>query len=313
MYTLTLTQLAYIVALDKHRNFSLAAEACHVTQPTLSMQVQKLEEDLGLILFDRSERPIVPTRIGARVIAQARNVLAETERLTAIAEEATGEMKGVLRVGIISTLAPYLLPLVITPFARRYPRVSLVFEEHVAEKITEYLRRDLLDVGLVATPAPESGIIEDPLFSEPFVGYVSRAHRLYDKERITVDDLRTDQVWLMPDGHCFRDQVTQSVYGGDVPEWSERAVQFESGNLETLQRLVDRGYGMTLLPWLAVQGEGSSAPDQVRAFEGETPSRTVRLVYSKTLVKRHMVEAFAEETRKAVAPVLPSGSLLREA
>ncbi len=312
MHSLTLTQLTYIVALDKHRNFSLAAEACHVTQPTLSMQVQKLEEELGLILFDRSERPIAPTKIGARVIAQARNVLAEVERLSAIAEQATGEMKGVLRVGIISTLAPYLLPLVITPFAERYPRISLVFEEHVAEKITEYLRRDLLDVGLVATPVPESGIIEEPLFTEPFVGYVSRSHRLYAKKRITIDDLRPDQVWLMPEGHCFRDQVTLSLYGGSAPEWSERAVQFESGNLETLQRLVDRGYGMTVLPWLAVQGEGSSAPDQVREFEGETPGRTVRLIYAKALVKRHLVEAFARETLKSVAPVLPNGSILRQ-
>ena len=115
----------------------------------------------------------------------------------------------------------------------------------------------------------------------------------------------------MPEGHCFRGQVTQALYGGDAPEWSEKAVQFESGNLETLQRLVDRGYGMTLLPWLAVQGEGSSAPDQVREFEGETPGRTVRMVYAKVLAKRHLVEAFAQETLHAVAPVLPPGSALR--
>lgn len=304
----SLLQLRYAVALDRYRNFSRAAEACHVTQPTLSMQIQKLEEDLGLVLFDRSARPVAPTPIATRVLAQARVILAEAERLSALAEEATGEMKGELRIGILSTLAPYLLPLVITPFAERYPRVSLVFEELVTDKIVEYLKRDLLDAGLVASPIGDPGIIEEPLFTEPFVGYVSKGHRLYQKERISVEDLRPDQVWLMQEGHSFRDQVVAALFGSNAPTGSEKAVQFESSNLETLQRLVDRGYGMTVLPWLAVQGQGSSAPDQVREFEGTAPCRTVRLIYAKVLVKRHTVQAFAENVMAAVAPALPEGA-----
>jgi LysR family transcriptional regulator, hydrogen peroxide-inducible genes activator len=307
---LTLVQLSYIVALDRHRHFSQAAAACHVTQPTLSMQIQKLEEELGVILFDRSARPITPTQIGGRIIAQARVVLADAERLSAIIQEVTGEMKGELRIGIISTLAPYLLPLVIEPFARLYPRVSLIFEELLPEKIADYVKRDLLDGGLIASDVSDKGIVEVSLFKEPFVAYISRGHELYARPHVRAEDFHLNQVWLMREGHSFRDQVVQTLLGTGTSGAEEKAIQFESDNLETLQRLVDRGYGVTLLPWLAVQGEGSSAPDQVREFAGAVPSRTVKLVYAKILAKRHMVEAFATEVMKAVAPVLPDKFLL---
>jgi len=306
-----LRQLEYFVAVARHRHFGRAAEACHVTQPTLSMQIQKLEEELGVILFDRNARPITPTEIGSLIVARARAVLAEAERLLAIAHERTGEMKGELRIGIISTLAPYLLPLVIEPFSRRYPGVSLVFEELLVGQIVDYVKRDLLDGGLIAVDASDTGIVEDLLFTEPFVAYVSRNHELYARPNVRAEDLHPDQVWLMREGHSFRDQVMQALNGTGSGGADEKAVQFESDNLETLQRLVDRGYGMTLLPWLAVQGEGSSAPDQVREFVGTVPSRTVRLIYAKVLVRRHLVKAFASEVLKAVAPVLPEDALLR--
>ncbi len=312
LYRPTTLQLTYLVALDKYRHYGRAAESCHVTQPTLSMQIQKLEEQLGVILFDRTARPIAPTEIGERIIAQARMVLSETDRILAIVQERTGEMKGELRIGIISTLAPYLLPLLIEPFSRSYPDVSLVFEELLAEEIVDYVKRDLLDCGLLDTQVSESAIVERPLFTEPFVGYVSTNHHLYPQPRIRTDDLNLEQVWLMREGHSFRDQVVQALSASRGRGAEEKAVQFESDNLETLQRLVDRGYGMTLLPWLAVQGAGSSAPEQVREFTGHVPSRTIRLVYAKVLVRRHVVEAFASEVLRAVDPVLPEGSLLRE-
>ena len=310
MYRPSTLQLTYLVALDKYRHYGRAAESCHVTQPTLSMQIQKLEEQLGVILFDRTARPIKPTEVGARIINQARVVLAETDRVGAIVHELTGEIKGELRIGIISTLAPYLLPRLIEPFSRRYPDVSLVFEELLEEQIVDHVRRDLLDGGLIATETTDSGVVERPLFTEPFVGYVSTTHELYGEETLRADDLRVGQVWLMRQGHSFRDQVVDVLRGTDGDGMDEKAVQFESDNLETLQRLVDQGYGMTLLPWLAVQGPGSSAPDQVRTFAGYAPSRTIRLVYAKVLVRRHVVDAFASEVLKAVSGVLPEGSIL---
>ena len=308
MYRPTTLQLTYLVALDRYRHYGRAAAACHVTQPTLSMQIQKLEEQLGVILFDRTARPVRPTQIGERVIAQARVVLSETDRISTIVDELTGEMKGELRIGIISTLAPYLLPRLIEPFSLRYPDVSLVFEELLEAEIVDHVKRDLLDGGLIATDLSDNAIVDRPLFTEPFVGYVSAAHELYAKPQLRTEDLRVGQVWLMREGHSFRDQVVEALSGVIGEGAEEKAVQFESDNLETLQRLVDQGYGMTVLPWLAVQGPGSSAPDQVRTFAGEAPRRTIRLVFAKVLVRRHVVEAFASEVVDAVSRVLPDAS-----
>ncbi len=307
---MTLLQLSYAVALERHGHFRLAAEACHVTQPALSAGVQTLEAELGAVLFDRTAHPILPTDLGRRVVAQGRVVLAEAERLENLVAETTGALAGELRIGILSTLAPYLIPLAVAPFARRYPGVSLVFEELVAEKIVEGVRRDLLDAGLLATAPPGRGIVDVPLFEEPLVGYVAPGHRLYGQPEIAVEDLSPADVWTMREGHCFRDQALALLARGTAGPQAEKAVQFESGNLETLQRLVDRGYGMTLLPWLAVQGAGSHAPASVRPFRAPAPSRTVRLIYATTLVRRHLVRAFAAEVARAVAPALPEGAVL---
>jgi LysR family hydrogen peroxide-inducible transcriptional activator len=309
LIAVTLLQLTYAVALERHGHFGRAAEACHVTQPALSAGVQKLEAELGVVLFDRTSHPIAPTEVGGRVVAQARHVLAEAERLEDLVSEATGELAGELRVGILSTLAPYLIPLVIGPFARRYPGVELVFEELVAGAIVDHVRRDLLDAGLVATPPPARGIEEVPLFEEPLVGYVAPGHRLYGQAELAPEDLSPDDVWLMREGHCFRDQALALLERGEG-EPDAKAVQFESDNLETLQRIVDRGFGMTLLPWLAVQGQGSHAPASVRPFRAPPPSRTVRLVYATTLVRRQLVRAFAAEVAGALSADLPPGAVL---
>lgn len=308
--TMTLLQLSYLLALDKHRHFRIAAEHCHVTQPTLSTQLQKLEEELGVLLFDRSVHPIEPTRIGRQVVAQARHVVAEAERLGQLVQEAAGEMEGELRVGILSTLAPYLLPLIIAPFSRRFPGISLVFEEHPAEHIAALIRRDLLDAGLVATSVPGGGIAEVPLFEEPFVGYVAPGHRLYRQHEIKPRDLHRDDLWLMSPGHCFRSQTLALLQGETLTTTGQNVVEFESGNLETLQRLVDRGHGMTLLPLLAVQVEGSHAPESVRTFASPPPSRRVRLIHARSLVKRRPIEALAAEIVTAVRPILPAEALL---
>jgi LysR family hydrogen peroxide-inducible transcriptional activator len=309
---MTLLQLTYAVALDRHGHFGRAAQACHVTQPALSTAVQALEGELGVVLFDRTSHPIRPTEVGQAVVAQARQVLAEAERLQDLVSEATGELVGELRVGILSTLAPYLIPLVIAPFGRRYPHVELIFEELVAEAIVDGVRRDLLDAGLVATRHASRGVEQTALFEEPLVGYVAPQHRLYEHADLAIEDLSADDVWTMREGHCFREQVLALLSQGSGRA-APKAVQFESDNLETLQRIVDRGYGMTLLPWLAVQGQGSHAPASVRLFQPPVPTRTVRMVYASTLVRRHLVRAFAAEVARAAATDLPAGAVLHEA
>ena len=308
---MTLLQLQYIVALDKHRHFRKAAESCHVTQPSLSTQVQRLEEELGVILFDRNARPVEPTELGRQIIAHARAVLAEVARLQAVVQEATGEMAGELRVGILSTVAPYLLPIVVAGFSRRYPNVTLMFEEMAALEIVDHIQRDRLDAGLVANPVASPDVVDVPLFEEPLVGYVARGHRLFDRHTITPADLQRDDLWVMSKGHCFRDQVLGLLGDGSSDDLRRGGIRFESSNLETLQRLVDRGHGMTLLPWLAVTGEGSHSPDSVRPFEPPVPFRTVRLVFGRIQPRKHLVRALMQEILRAVAPFLPHGAVLR--
>ena len=259
---MTLLQLRYAVALERHGHFRLAAEACHVTQPALSAGVQALEAELGAVLFDRTSHPITPTALGRRVVAQGRVVLAEAERLEDLVGEATGELAGELRIGILSTLAPYLIPLAIAPFARRYPGVTLVFEELVAEKIIEGVRRDLLDAGLVATSPPGRGRRRGAAVRGAARGL--RRARPPALRPATRSGWRTSA--RTTSGSCARATASARRRSTCSPAAAPavplaEAVQFESGNLETLQRIVDRGYGMTLLPWLAVQGQGSHAPD----------------------------------------------------
>ncbi len=299
---MTILQLEYLVALDTYRHFGRAADACHVSQPSLSAQIQKLEERLGVILFDRSARPIVPTALGEQVIAHARIVLAEAARLEAVVQEATGEMSGELRIGILGTIAPYLLPIIVQEYARRFPNVELTFDELRFDEIIERIRRDILDAGIVATSYEAPDIIEKPLYEEPLVGYVAVGHRLYHQERILPDELDPSDLWLMSPGHCFREQVLQLL----PPHERQRGgASFESGNLETLQRLVDRGKGMTLLPWLAVTGEGSHSPQSVRLFDDPVPVRTIRMVYSRISLKKHLIRGLRQTVVTAVEPYLP--------
>lgn len=307
---MTILQLKYLRALDKHRHFRRAAEACHIAQPSLSAQIQKLEEELGVLIFDRSARPIEPTEIGSQVLAHARLVLGEVERLEALVQERTGEMAGELRVGILSTIAPYLLPIVMANFSRQYPNVFLDFQEMRAEDIVEAIRRDALDAGLIAQDPATTDVVEVPLFKEALVGYVSRQHPLFARKEIGVSDLVADDLWVMRRGHCFRDLVLDLLPSPPSDRGVSGGIKFESGNLETLQRLVDRGHGMTVLPWLAVSGEGSHAPESVREFEGDAPSRLVRIIYSRVLVKRQLVRALTNELARAVRPYLPDRSLL---
>ena len=211
---MTLTQLDYIVAVDTFRHFATAADACHITQPTLSMQIQKLEDELGVLIFDRSKQPVVPTETGVALLTQAREVLRTARRIPEIVSESKNELRGDLRIGIIPTLAPYLLPYFIGEFIGNYPDVSVRIEEFMTEQIVERLRTGLIDVGMVVTPLGETGIAELPLFREPFVVYAAENHTLLQHETVTAADLQTDGLWLLTEGHCFRDQVA-NLCGAD--------------------------------------------------------------------------------------------------
>jgi LysR family hydrogen peroxide-inducible transcriptional activator len=311
--TITLTQLAYVAALDTHRHFERAAAACNVTQPTLSMQVRKLETALGAELFDRSRSPVIPTDVGVEVIAQARVVLHEAGRLSELSRTGSGAIAGELRLAVIPTLAPYLLPRVLETIGDRHPLLELVVEERVTEAAVEGLRDDTLDAALVGTDLHAPDITQQHLFREPFVGYVSKGHRLAGRARLLPRDLSLADLWLLSEGHCMRAQVVTICQqrrrrSGPADEGTQactRAARFESGNLETLKRLVERGNGMTLLPALAVADLTTTAQrNLVIPFADAAPSRDVSVARRRTHFRQPLVTAVLSIVREVATTVL---------
>ena len=296
MKSITLTQLAYIVAVAQYQNFGKAAASCFVSQPTLSMQIQKLEEDLGVTLFDRTKKPVQPTAIGQKIVEQAQVALQEVFRLEEIIKVEKGEISGDFKLGIIPTLAPYLLPLFLEDFTRSYPKVNLIIEELQTQQIIQKLRQDDIDAGILVTPLNSSGIVEQPLFNDPFVVYLSPSHPLHKLKEVSEKDLMLDDLWLLNEGHCFRDQaieICKKVRRGKV---AKNNLEFESGNLETLKRLVDKSFGYTLAPSLAIMGlSKSELQKKVRFFKSPVPTREVSIVYSRSYLKKSIIDVLQKK------------------
>ncbi|GAB3273391.1 hydrogen peroxide-inducible genes activator [Larkinella harenae] len=291
---MTLSQLEYIVAVDTYRHFATAADHCHVTQPTLSMQIQKLEDELGILLFDRSKQPVVPTETGQTILNQARDVLRAARRIPEIVKESREDFSGELRLGIIPTLAPYLLPFFIGQFIERYPAVTVQIQEMMTEQILERLKNGLIDVGIVVTPLDENGLMEIPLFYEPFVLYAANSHPLFQKTAIESTDLKTDGLWLLTEGHCFRNQVV-SLCGADKRQNGSQPLRYETGSLETLIKLIDKQDGFTLLPYLATLDMDDVRKSRIRPFEAPQPVREVSLITHRSFLKRKLIDALKQE------------------
>lgn len=293
---MTLTQLSYIVAVDRYRHFATAAEKSYVTQPTLSMQIHKLEDELGVTIFDRSKSPVIPTEIGEKIIEEAKEILKQSKHIEDLASLKDEELRGTFRIGIIPTIAPYLLPLFLRNFRNKYPEVRLVFEEVVTDELLDLLDQDYLDIGVIATPADRGNIFEEELYYEPFLGYVSEDHPLAKKERLTVEDLEISNLWLLNEGHCFRDQTVKLCKKFRKNKLDDPKIEFESGNLETLKQLVEQNFGMTLLPYLAKnQINERCAKAHLRYFDNPVPRRKVRVVYGREYLKKNIIEAFKQE------------------
>lgn len=293
---MTLTQLSYIVAVDRYRHFATAAEKSYVTQPTLSMQIHKLEEELGVTIFDRSKSPVIPTEIGEEIIEEAKKILKQSKHIEDLASLQDDELRGTFRIGIIPTIAPYLLPLFLRNFREKYPEVRLVFEEVVTDELLDLLDQDYLDIGVIATPVERGNIFEEDLYYEPFLGYVSEDHPLAKKERLSVDDLEVTNLWLLNEGHCFRDQTVKLCKKFRKDKLDNPKIEFASGNLETLKQLVEQNFGMTLLPYLAKnQIDDQCAKAHLRKFDDPVPRRKVRVVYGREYLKKNIIEAFKQE------------------
>ena len=295
----SLIQLEYIVAVDTHRQFSIAADKCFVTQPTLSMQIKKLENDLDVVIFDRSKQPVVPTEIGKKIIAQARIILAESERIKEIIQENKDSISGELRIGIIPSIAPYLLPKFIGKLAKRYPDLDIKIKEMITDEILDELDRELLDVGIISTPIPDSGYIETPLYYEQIYIYVHENHPFYQKEAITIKELSNENIWLLSQGHCFRSQVINicalKENGNRLP------FTYESASIETLIKMVDKEGGLTLIPELAIADLTAKKQKGVKPIKGMSPVREIGLVTNRIFVKQRILEALQNNIKSVLS------------
>lgn len=296
----TITQLEYILAVEKEKHFGRAAKECNVSQPSLSIQVQKLEEELDVIVFDRSKKPILATETGKEILRQAQVILQEHKKLGHLATMGGHEPRGDFHLAVIPTLAPYLIPLFIGEFSKRYPKVKLKINEYKTEDIIKHLVNDEIDAGLLVTPLKDDRLIERHLFCEPFYAYISKEHPLSKRKILSEYDLDDQNLWLLEEGHCFRDQVLK-VCSLDRKNAAFNNVEFASGNLETLKNLVKRNSGYTLLPELALLGlSQKDIKDYVKKFKKPVPTREVSLVHSRSFLKEVIINAMEEEIIKSL-------------
>lgn len=295
----TLTQLEYIVAVDTHRHFATAAKKCFITQPTLSMQIKKLEETLDVTIFDRSKQPIIPTDVGTSIIEQARIILGETHKIDEIVKHHMNCIEGSLKIGIIPTLAPFLLPMFIGDYIRKYPAIKVEVEELVSNEIMDRLKKDQLDVGIFVTPAKDDKIKEAPIFYEEMLIYAHKDHPLLNKPLIEVKDIATPEIWMLGDGHCFRNQVINLCDMHNL-QHQELPFEFESNSLETLMKIVDKEGGFTLIPELATQYLPPKKLRQVKHFSNLHPLREVSLVYSRHYSKHKLLKLLHDHLKGVI-------------
>lgn len=294
---MTLTQLEYIIAVDDKRHFAEAAKVCFVTQPTLSMQIQKLEEHLDVQIFDRTKHPVAPTTLGQSIINQARVVLNEAEKLKRKVRTEKEDVSGELRIGIIPTLSPYLLPLFITKFIEEYPQINVEIQELITEHIIEKIEKNQLDIGIIVTPAEHSTLLEYPIFYEEFIAYVSSKHPLFKQLELAPTDIKLEDVWVLNEGHCFRNQVLNIC----KPRKSvTEKFRFECGSLEALKKIVDYDSGITLLPELATLDMPDNELEKIRTFSDPVPVREVSLVAHSSFVKKALLHALYDVVKAAI-------------
>ncbi len=286
---MNIQQLEYILAVEEHGSFSKAAESRFISQPALSMMVQKLEDELDIKIFDRSKQPIIPTDAGEPVLEQARVVLREISRLYEITRQQREMISGELSIGIIPTLAPYLLPLFLKSFLEKYPPVHLKIYEHTTETIVEKLKKGQLDAGLLVTPLPQAFLNETPLFYESFYVY---AHDEFAKNYLLPEDINPDELWLLEEGHCLRSQILNLC---ELRKKSNAQLEFEAGSIDTLIKMVDHQSGVTIVPELATLTLSKEQRKRLRPFAPPVPVREVSLVTHRDFVKKSLIEALRQE------------------
>lgn len=292
---MTITQLEYVVAVATYKSFVAAAEKCFVTQPTLSMQIQKLEEELGIKLFDRNKHPIAITAMGADIVEQARIALSEIEKVHELIQKQQNSLSGIFKFAVIPTIAPYILPGLLETYSSKYPDVKLQVNEMETDDIIKALSNNEIDAALVSTPLETNGIKEYPLFYEPFVAYFSEDEEALKKRLISPEDIVLERIWMLNEGHCMRNQIINLCSDHVQRIQAERPYRYESSNVEMLRKMVDKNKGLTVLPELATMDFTEDQQDKVRYFEDPEPVREVSLITNDYFVRLTLLQSLMDE------------------
>lgn len=297
---MNIQQLEYIIAVDNHRHFSKAAEASFVTQPTLSMMIQKLEDELGTKIFDRTQLPVQPTEIGTKIINQARMAVAQINQIKEIIMEERNEVKGVFRLGVIPTVSPYLLPKIMNVHTKQNNDIQIIVKELTTNDILRGLANDTLDGAILATPLGDENISEVPIYYERFYAYVSpKETSLFAKNEIDENDLSNRKLWMLDEVHCFR---TQILHLCNLKKQSNNnsIFTFEAGSIDTLIKIVDDNDGITVIPEMAIENLNERQKKNVRPIKGATPVREISLITKKDFIREKMINIIVEEIKEAV-------------
>lgn len=294
---MTIQQLEYILAVDHYRHFAKAAEHCRVTQPTLSAMIQKLEDELGVKLFDRTMQPVCPTRVGEKVIAQARTILAQASQVKDIIQEEKCSLSGTFRLGVLPTIAPYLLPRFFPQLMEKHPELDIRVTEMKTHQIREALHKGEIDAAILASLLEDAALSEEILFYEQFFGYVSRKEPLFKHEVIRTADITGERLWLLDEGHCFRDQLVRFCQMEAV---KLHQMAYRLGSMETFMRMVESGKGITFIPELAVSQLSAGQQELVRPFAIPRPTRAIVLTTNKDFIRTSLLSVLKDEIRASV-------------
>lgn len=295
---MTLQQLEYILALNEQRHFGKAAEQCNVTQPTLSAMIQKLEDELGTKIFDRNRQPIGITPIGMQIIEQAREVLNQAGRIKSLIEEARQEISGVFRLGILPTIAPYLLPRFFPHLEKKFPKLDIRVSEMKTSDIKQALLTGEIDGGILANMPDFEEYTVNHLFYEQYYAYVAEEDALFEKDKIRTADLATsNQLWLLDEGHCFRDQLVKFC---QLKPAQNSQLTYRLGSMETFMRMVESGRGVTFIPELAVLQMSEAQKKLVRPFAVPIPTRQLIMMTNKNYIRQTLLQTIIAEIQGAV-------------
>lgn len=282
---MNIQQFQYVLAVARHRHFETAADTCHISQSTLSTMISRLEEELGIVIFDRTKKPVDITKDGHKIIAQLKIITSEIDHLEELTKELTGEISGTVRIACIPTVALFLLPAFLPEFSTRYPDIILEVKESPTDEIIRQLRSGDLDIGIISTPADDDDLLEYPLYSEPFV-YYDRSEK--SQQKIAISDITFDNFWLLEEGHCLRDQIL-NICGSVKKKINTSNIRFKAGSIGSLVRFVNASGGRTLLPYSATLNLHRQEDQFVSLFENPAPGRSIGLLTHRHFAKKKIL------------------------